>query len=243
MGTPAGPTRVPTVMTLIVLVLVVLAAAFVGDFSADPVADPQDSSPRPVQSAAPTETTTAPPLPDGERIVVEGGTLAATALVLLMLALALLTRFLLRFRGRHGPDGDPPQRTELQHPATVALVTVALPEWAAASRAALVSGGSTSDTIIRCWLELERVCAEAGVGRTPPQTTSDFASTVAVTLDLPPLPLASLNHLYQRARFGQAGRNPAADPLGPADRHAAAASVDDLARSLAARARQPGVRP
>ena len=243
MGTAAGPPRTPAVLTLIVLVLVVLAAAFVGDFSADPVMNPADSSPRQLESPAPTETVTASPLPDGERIVVDGGTLAAVTLILLMLALALLTRFLLQFRGRHGPDGAPLEQADLHLAGTVTLASVTLPAWATESRAALVSSGATSDTIIRCWLEFERVCAEAGVGRTPTQTTSDFASAVATALDLPPLPLTTLNHLYQRARFGQAGRARSSDPLGPADRGTAVASVDELAQSLAARARHPGVRP
>ncbi|MBG6223639.1 Na+-transporting methylmalonyl-CoA/oxaloacetate decarboxylase gamma subunit [Arthrobacter sp. CAN_A2] len=243
MGTTAGPQRVPAALTLIVLLLVVLAAAFVGDFSADPVMNPPDGSPQQTESPAPTGTATAPPLPDGERIVIDGGTLVAVFLVLLMLALALLTRLLLRFRGRQGPEGDPPGQADPQHSGAVALASVALPDWAKESRAALGRGGGTSDTIIRCWLELERVCAEAGVGRAPTQTTSDFASTVAGTLDLPPRPLTALNQLYQRARFGQTGRDHAGDPLGPADRDAAAASLDELARSLATRARQPEVSP
>ncbi|WP_181033551.1 DUF4129 domain-containing protein [Arthrobacter sp. SX1312] len=243
MGTAAGPPRASAALTLVVLVLVVLAAAFVGDFSADPVMDPAVSSPRQPESPAPTVTVTASSLPDGERIVVDGGPLAAVTLVLLMLALALLTRFLLRFRGRHGPGGAPLEQADLDHAGTVALASVTLPAWAATSHAALVSGGATSDTIIRCWLDLERMCAEAGAGRTPSQTTSDFASALAATLDVPPLPLTTLNHLYQRARFGQAGRSRSTDPLGPADRDTAVASVDELTRSLAARARHPGVRP
>ncbi|WP_434993795.1 DUF4129 domain-containing protein [Arthrobacter sp. Ld5] len=242
MGTTAGPPRAAAVLTLIVLVLGVLAAGFLGDFSADPVMVPPDSSPQETDAPAPTATGTAPSLADGERIVVDGGTLAAVTLLLLMLALALLVRFLLRFRGRHGPDGDPPERSGPLHVGTVPLTTEALPEWARTSRAALAGGGSTSDTVIRCWLELERLCADAGVGRTSTQTTSEFASSVAVTLDLPSLPLTTLNRLYQRARFGQADGDRPAGPLGPGDRDAAAASLDQLECSLAAGARHPEAR-
>ncbi|WP_394252092.1 DUF4129 domain-containing protein [Arthrobacter pityocampae] len=243
MGTTAGPPRAPAVLTLVVLLLTVVAAAFLGEFSADPVTVGPDYSSQQTEQPTPAETVTAPPLPDGGRIVVDGGTLAAATLVLLMLALALLTRFLLRFRGRHGPDGDPPEQADLHHGGALAVVSVALPGWARESQAALVAGGDTTDTIIRCWLELERICAEAGVGRAPSQTTSDFASAVAAALGLPPRPLTTLNHLYQRARFGQAGRSASSDPLGPADRDAAAACVDELGRALAGRARHPEVRP
>ncbi|MHA7238318.1 DUF4129 domain-containing protein [Arthrobacter sp. TMS1-12-1] len=237
MGTTAGPQherQASAVLTLIVLLLVVLAAAFIGDFSATPVMDAPEAPSRRTESPAPAESVPATPLPDGERIVVDGGTLAAVALVLLMLALALLTRFLLRFRIRQGPDGVPPEQADPHYAGTEARVPAALPHWAKESRAALAGGGAdTPDAIIRCWLELERACTEVGIGRTAAQTTSEFASTVATVLDLPPRPLTTLNHLYQRARFGRSGRNGPPNPLGPTDRRAAAACVDELARSLA----------
>ncbi|MHA7281764.1 DUF4129 domain-containing protein [Arthrobacter sp. TMS2-4] len=243
MGTTAGPPRAPAVLALIVLALTVLAAAFLGEFSAEPVTVAPDSSTRRTDAPPPTATVTAPPPSEGERLVIDGGTLAAGALILLMLAVALLTRFLLRFRGRHGPDGDSPEQAGPHHAGTVTLVSEALPRWVRESSAALLDGGSTSDAVIRCWLEFERICADAGVGRTRTQTTSDFASVVAIRLDLPPGPLTTLNHLYQRARFGRAGQDRSTGSLGPADREAAAASVDELGRSLAARARHSGARP
>ncbi|MHA7285060.1 DUF4129 domain-containing protein [Arthrobacter sp. MDT3-44] len=241
----AGP-----VLTVLVLVLAVIAAGYMGQLSAEPVVDPSVAG---LEQQGPSATQTPEALPDdGERLVITGDTAAAALLILVMIALALLLRFLLRFLPRFRSqqlDGFPDQ-TELQRPGT-SLLADALPAWAEASRAALAAGTDTSDAVIRCWLDFERLCAAAGAGRRPAETTTDFAVAVSSALALPPRPLSTLNRLYQRARFGQAGhdRSPGLPPADRdlsdrdlSDRELAAASIDELSAALASRGSQRGRR-
>ncbi len=224
-----------------VLVLAVLAAGFMGDFSAEPVLEPPIAAPQQDSSPVPSPSGTPEPLPDdGVRIIIDGGTAAAALLILVMAGLALLVRFVLRFRTQQGSEDGVLHQTALQQPGTLTLVADPLSAWTESSRTALTAGTDTSDAVIRCWLDLERLCAEAGVGRRPTQTTSDFAGAVSARLDLPAQPLATLNRLYQRARFGGAGGGRSPERLGPADRDAAVASISALSHALASRGERAG---
>lgn len=243
MGTKVAPERgrrphaLPVILTVVMLVLAVLAAGFMGEFSAEPVLEPPVAAPEQQGSPLPTTTATAEPLRvDGERLILDGGTAAAVLLVLLMAGLALLVRFLLRFRPQQEPDGGFREQTDLQQPDALVLVAEALPVWTEAASAALRTDSATSDAVIRCWLDFERRCADAGMPRTPAQTTSDFAGYVSSALELPPEPLSTLNRLYQRARFGRTGHGRAPLPLEPADREAAAAAIRELSGALDHRA-------
>ncbi len=215
--------------TVAVVLLLVLAAGFTGDFSADPVIDGPVTSADELTIPTATATPSLDVLPDdGERLVIPGDIAAAALVILLMIVLALLARFLGRLRSRPVPDGSAPEQTDLQEPGTLDLVADALPAWARAAETALASDDATSDVVIRCWLEFERRCARAGVGRRPTQTTSDFAAAASAALTLPEPPLVALNRLYQQARFGHG-------VLLPRDRALAATSVAELAAALAAR--------
>lgn len=226
----------PGALTVLMIVLAVLAAGHMGEFTAEPVLEPPVAAGGQETLPTPPATGTPAPLPeDGERLEINGGTAAAALLVLVLLALALLVRFLLRFHGGQAADDRSMARAELQQPGALALVADALPAWTEASGDLLRNDNDTSDAVIRCWLDLERLCAEAGAGREPTQTTTDFASAVSVALDLPPAPLTTLNRLYQRARFGRSGPAPLRDTLLPADRAAAVACIDELSAALAAR--------
>ncbi|WDF32337.1 DUF4129 domain-containing protein [Arthrobacter agilis] len=240
-GTPRsarGSSRAPTLLTLIVLVLAVLAAGFMGTFSADPVLEPSATTSGVQTSDASAPTGTPQPLTDPEdRLIISGDVLAGVTIVLVLGGMALVVRLVLRLRRRRADDRPDPERADLQRPGPLDLVTRDLPAWTRASEAALASGGSTSDAVIRCWLDLERLCAEAGVGRRPAQTTSDFAGAVAQTLGLPTGPLADLNRLYQRARFDTGG-SPQRGTARP-DREAAIACLHALATALTARAGDP----
>ncbi|MHA7146178.1 DUF4129 domain-containing protein [Arthrobacter sp. TmT3-37] len=235
------PDRVPAVLTVLVLVLAVLAAASMGDLSARPVLDAPAIPSGPLVAPSPSATAQEEILPgDGERLVI-GGDLAVAALLLVaMAALALLVRYLLRFRTGQTAEDRVVDQAAFQPPATPAPPADALPAWTEAFRAALTGATDTSDAVIRCWLDLERLCAAAGVRRGPAQTSTDFARAAAASLDLPARPLVALNRLYQRARFGQArGARPSL-PLGPADRELAVAAVGELSAALASR---PAVTP
>jgi len=242
-GTPRsadGSSAIPALLTVVVLILAVVAAGFMGTFSADPVLEPgvavdsQESTPAPSPSGTPQ------PLPDGaDRVVISGDVLAGVVLLLLTGGLALLVRFLLRSRRRRMSGEGLLEQTDLQQPGTLELVARELPTWTETSSAALAADEDTSDAVIRCWLDFERLCAAAGVGRRPTQTTSDFASSAAEALDLPEEPLSALNHLYQRARFGRTGSN-TRSPLCPRDRELARTSISTLRHALSARGRGIG---
>jgi hypothetical protein len=229
---------VPGVLTVIVMILVVLAAGFTGEFSAEPVLNPTAAAGD--EERTPTATATELPEPlaeDGERLEVSGDVVIAMVLVLAIAALALLVRFLLRFRRREPGLGPPVEQVDLQQSGTLWLVEDALPVWTETSRTSFDDATDTTDAVIRCWLELERLCARAGAGRRPTQTTTDFASAVSRQLGLPAEPLTILNGLYQRARFGRRHTEHPSDPLGATDRAAAAASVDALSAALVSRRR------
>jgi hypothetical protein len=230
---------VPALLTVLVLVLTVIAAGFIGRFTAQPVVDPPVDVVGRQSTAAPSATAMTEPPAEGDPLVISGDTAAAALFLLAMAGLALLVRFLLRFRRQHATGNGFPEQADLQQPGTLALVNDALPAWTDATRTALAGDADTSDAVIRCWLDFEHLCAVAGAGRTPAQTTSDFATAVAAGLDLPAEPLTSLNRLYQRARFGQSDSH-APQRLGPDDRELALSCVTELSAALAAHSRITG---
>ncbi|MEC5198099.1 hypothetical protein RCH21_000307 [Arthrobacter sp. PL16] len=245
MGTKGTPRHakaalgVPALLTVLVLVLTVVAAGFIGRFTAQPVVDPPVDVVGQESTATPSATVMTEPPADSEPLVISGDTAAAALLILAMAGLALLVRFLLRFRRRHIAGSGFLEQADLQQPGTLALVNDALPAWTEATRTALAGDADTSDAVIRCWLDFEHLCAVAGAGRTPAQTTSDFATAVAAGLDLPAEPLTSLNRLYQRARFGRTDDD-APQRLGHDDRELALSSVIELSIALAAHRRIAG---
>ncbi|WP_104179021.1 DUF4129 domain-containing protein [Arthrobacter sp. B0490] len=245
MGTKGSPRRAapaaPIVLTVIMLVLAVLAAGFMGDFSADPVVEPPSAVRAPEGAPTPSATGTPEPSPDGERLEISGDWAVGALLILGMAVLALLVRFLLRFRVQQAAEDGLLEQADLQPQDLPALAADALPAWADASDALLTEEADTSDAVIRCWLDFERLCAADGVGRTPAQTTSDFASAAAATLELPLPPLATLTRLYQRARFGRTGTG-CAVPLGQDERELAITSVRELAAALPSRRTGAGAR-
>ncbi|MEG9248736.1 DUF4129 domain-containing protein [Arthrobacter sp. Soc17.1.1.1] len=226
-GTPVG-----AALTVIMLVLAVLAAGFVGDFSADPVVEAPAAVREQPSAPPPTATGTPEPQPDGERVEIAGDWAVAALLVLAMAGLALLVRFLLRFRAQREAEDGVSEQTDPQQHDPRSLAADALPAWTDAAQALLASDADTSDVVIRCWLGFERLCAAAGVARTRAQTTSDFATVAAKALDLPRDPLAVLTRLYQRARFG---RGEPASPLGRDDRERALTAVRELSAALPSR--------
>lgn len=233
---------VPTALTVLMVVLVVVAAGLVGEFSAEPVLNPTLAPTDPAILPSPSATDTAGAVQgDGERLEISGDTAIAAALILVMAALALLVRFLMRFRTVWPIDERTLEQADLMQPGPLALVADALPAWAEASRVSLEHDADTTDAVIRCWLDFEALCAGAGAPRTPTQTTTDFACAVSVGLGLPPEPLATLNRLYQRARFGRSGSGHSPGPLLPADRRSAMDSVEELSAALATRRRARSV--
>ncbi len=216
------------------LVLAVLAAAFMGDFSADPVVGPPAAVQDQPDTPVPTATGSPDPLPDGERLEIGGDWAVAAVVVLGMVGLALLMRFLLRFRTQRESEDGPSEQTALQRQDLRVLAAHALRDWTDSSQALLAAGADTSDAVIRCWLDFECLCAAAGVVRTRAQTTSDFAAVAAAALDLSPAPLAVLVGLYQRARFGRAGGG-TPSPLGRDDQERALTAVRELSAALPSR--------
>lgn len=81
------------------------------------------------------------------------------------------------------------------------------------------------DAVIAAWLALERAIAEAGVRRTPSQTTLEFVVAVLGALELERGALDRLAHLYRRALFDP-------QPLVEADRDEALALLDGLTADL-----------
>ncbi len=227
---------VPGALTVLVMILVILAAGFTGELSAEPVLDPTVAAGDEESAPTPTATDLPDPLPDdGERIQLDGDAVIAVVIVLAIAASALLVRFLLRFRRREPDRGPPVEQVDLQQPGPQWLIGDALPAWTERSRESLDDGTDTTDAVIRCWLDLEHLCAQAGAGRRRTQTTTDFASEVSTRLGLPAEPLAILNGLYQRARFGRQHPGRSTDSLGATDLAAALTSVDALSSALGTR--------
>lgn len=112
--------------------------------------------------------------------------------------------------------------------ADIALVTVA----ARQARDLLMgvdSGGEPGDTVVRAWLVLERATADAGLGRRPHQTPTEFTTEVLAGLRVDAAALDRLRVVYQRARFSSR-------PVTAADVDTARAALDRLVDDLSQRA-------
>lgn len=231
----------PALLTILVVITTILAAGLLGEFTADPVLDgPVPVTERTVAPLPSATPTTEPPAGAQDRLEIDGGTLVATALVIVLALLALLVRVILSLRRGVGDRRRDVERADLQPDGVAARLEERLPAWTVTARAALEDDVDTSDAVIRCWLELERSCAVAGAARRPTQTTSDFAASVSAALAVPAQALATLTVLYQRARFGRAG---AAERLTTDDRDAALAAVTALSGALDARRASSGGHP
>lgn len=72
-----------------------------------------------------------------------------------------------------------------------------------ASQVAAVQEGSPRNGIVRCWLRLEEVVAEAGLPRHPWETSAEYTVRILRTIDLDPHAIGELSRLYREARFSE----------------------------------------
>lgn len=182
------------------LVLLVLATvAGPADLFARPGRPPTfpSGSPRPTQSGA-----TANPLqraydaPKSHTFAWVGTLLAWIVIALIVLAAALVLRWL----WLHRPRRDAARTTPRFEPVPVASLEEAL----AADRAgqgARLDEGDPRNGIVRCWLRLEEVIAEAGLPRHPAETSTEFTVRVLKSLDIDPVAIGRLAALFREARF------------------------------------------
>ncbi len=63
--------------------------------------------------------------------------------------------------------------------------------------------GDPGEGIVRCWLRLEEVIADAGLPRDPAETSTEFTVRVLHALDLDPHAIGTLAALYREARFSR----------------------------------------
>lgn len=92
--------------------------------------------------------------------------------------------------------------------------------------------GEPGDAVVRAWLLLERSCADAGTGRRPHQTPTEFTTDVLTGLRVDPDALGRLRRLYQRARFSSR-------PVTDDDVAQARTALDRLIADLDRRAETP----
>jgi hypothetical protein len=65
-----------------------------------------------------------------------------------------------------------------------------------------VAPGESRDAVVSCWLRLEAAAAEAGSGRDPASTPSEFTAALLTEHHADPEAVGDLLDLYHRARFG-----------------------------------------
>jgi hypothetical protein len=95
---------------------------------------------------------------------------------------------------------------------------------AAAQQAALRRGRPRS-AIVECWLRLEAAVAEAGVERTPADTSSELTERVLAAHAVDPRAIGRLAGLYREARFSD-------HELGEVERQAAIDALDAVHSGL-----------
>ncbi|MGZ4477673.1 MAG: DUF4129 domain-containing protein [Nocardioidaceae bacterium] len=127
------------------------------------------------------------------------GTLIAWAFVVAFCVGVLLV---LRYLWRH--RWHPPEQ-----PAEVDFDV--LPETSAAealrsdaqAHLSAVAWGSPRNGIVRCWLRLEESISDAGMPRSPAETSAEYTVRVLHSLDLDPRAIGTLAGLYREARFSE----------------------------------------
>ena len=121
--------------------------------------------------------------------------------MLLALAAGVLLGLAWLWRHRWRPPPKP-ATIDVEALPDVAELTEALGRDAAARLASLQQGDARNG-IVRCWLRLEEVIAEAGLPRDPAETSSEFTVRVLHVLDLDPHAIGTLAGLYREARFSE----------------------------------------
>jgi hypothetical protein len=91
----------------------------------------------------------------------------------------------------------------------------------------------SDDAIITCWLRLEQLAEQAGLGRGASQTSTELAHRLIADLGVDARPLNRLEALYREARFSD-------HRMSDADRATAAADLTDLGHRIR---RRSGPRP
>ena len=94
----------------------------------------------------------------------------------------------------------------------------------ASARAALV-GGTPRNSIVACWMQLERDAATAGVRRLAAETPAEYVQRVIATASVDAAPIIELAALYREARFS-------IHPLDDDHRARALAALDRVAAEL-----------
>ncbi|MEP1124311.1 MAG: DUF4129 domain-containing protein [Ilumatobacter sp.] len=148
--------------------------------------------------------------------VVAMGVVLAGAVALVAWAVQRRPRFSVRGRRRQQADFD-----------VLPDIAAAIIDEAESRRAALLTG-APRNAIVRCWLQLERDVADAGLVRDPSDTSADFTERVLSRYTVDSDAIHRLGNLYREARFSQ-------HELGEASRDAAVDALDGLHRALASR--------
>ncbi|ATG52734.1 hypothetical protein CFK38_15265 [Brachybacterium vulturis] len=161
------------------------------------------------------EVTTRPPDPEGANT---GLLIALIVLGAILLVIAVWVAYRMRRLARPAPAlaalADEDELTSDQ--AQAALQD---------ARTRLSTVVDAHDAVIAAWLALERAIAEAGVRRSPSQTTLEFVVAVLGRRDLDRAALDRLAHLYRRALFDPR-------PLAEPDREEALGLLDKLTSGL-----------
>lgn len=95
-----------------------------------------------------------------------------------------------------------PEDVEFDVLPQVEAVAEALTQDATAQLAAM-GEGSARNAIVRCWLRLEEVIAQAGLPRHGWETSAEFTVRILKRLDLDPRSIGELSRLYGEARFSE----------------------------------------
>lgn len=95
-----------------------------------------------------------------------------------------------------------PEGVEFDVLPQVEAVAEALTQDADAQLASMAEG-SARNAIVRCWLRLEEVIAQAGFPRNPWETSAEFTVRILKRLDLDPRAIGALSRLYGEARFSE----------------------------------------
>ena len=150
----------------------------------------------------PLVTVTVPPVAS-DRQADESGFLQVVGLLLVIAIVVGLVRFL-RSRARRPRRRRVERRRKRQDFAVLPEVDdLPVAVDVEAAREALAGEGDPRNSIIACWMELDRQAATAGLARRASETSAEYAERVLSGSPVDPVPIGDLAALYREARFSR----------------------------------------
>lgn len=200
--TPGGALALAATAGLLILVWASVTGPVALFGSTGPNVGPRPAQPTPSESPSPE-----PGPQSGEEMFGDlpprfdfswiGDLISWTVLLGSLAVVAVALRWMWRTRWRRPPRQPDPDFDVLP---SLQTLTEALARDSDA-RISAIAEGTPRNGIVRCWLRLEEVIADAGLPREPWETSAEFTVRILRSLDIDPRSIGVLADLYREARF------------------------------------------